>query len=261
MGVATGYGRQKHWHAGGTFDGLNKVHETDFKFGPNADFIFAANDFNGRCYASATVTASASVAKPLTATSAGSADATILRKIGGAFPIYGFVKHWNYGRAANGLLKESFGANAHWLSGLTEGDLFPPTLAGRAYGLSSATANASVARPVSGSSAGLSVAYILRKIGGARNPDGDQKNWHNGQTFFAIIGTDSVKFDRTLFQDQTLWIAGLPTPDILPFEAEVVASSPIKLIYPRAQTKRQMSGWPSSIKIVSARPPSKRSSS
>lgn len=258
MGVDQRYGDQKHWLAGGTFDGLNKVSATNFKFGPNADFIFAANSFAARSYAATTVTASASVARQLTATSAGSANAVILRKIGGVFPIYGFQKHWHNGLPPNSLLKESFAGARYWSVGNVEADLFPPTFTGRAYGVSTVSASMSVAKSFSASAAGSSVVKILRKIGGARNPNGDQKNWHYGQTFYAFIGTDPVKFNRNKFQDQTLWINGLPTPDILPFEA-VVSANPTKIIYPRTQTKRQMSGWPASIKIIGARPPSKRS--
>jgi hypothetical protein len=265
MGVIVQYGDQKHWGSTGSFDGLKKASvDADFKYGLNDDFLFSTgNDGAAISYAGSTATATASVAKPAQASSAGGSNAVYLRKINGAQVGYGSQKFWIAGLTSVGLRKEDAGTQKYWqppvlIDGL---DIFPSGADAISRGSSTASASASVTKTASGSSAGSSNAVYLRKIGGAANPNGAQKHWTTGITFIGLRESpeNNVKFCTPKFADQSLWVAGLPTPEIFPpFQAEAQAQTFVaKIISASYKRKRSVSGYPASVKTISAKPPTR----
>lgn len=262
MGIDASYGAQKYWGYGATYDGMSKVASgsAGFKFGFVNDFVFP-NDkqvaARVNCFAS--IVAAPGVSYHPTARAIGASTATVVRKLGGATPFYGQSRNWLYGWPTSGLLKKDAGQQTFWAFGALDLDIFAPTQAGLARGQASCTASAGVKFSVSGIAVGQCTPIVIRQLGGAIDTQGGQKYWSvggaTGMTFFALSNT-ILTTNKAKFADQSLWYLGLPTPDLvgtIPSAPSGPTTSPSRIISSSIARKRQTSGYPPGIKVVSAK--------
>lgn len=266
MGTDVVYGKQQYWYYGSAYDGMFKTPSgvTDFKYGQNNDFLYP-NDKQvaAICIAGASINATASLTIKPNARASGQATGTVIRRIGGVSPIYDGARYYSYGLGAEGLNKKDAGQQTFWLFGGVASDLFPTTQGALVIAGALASATARLTFSVNGRSIGQATPVVVRKIGGATDPQGGEKypstGLATGFTFFALSNSIHTT-NKSMFADQTLWYFGLPTPDMIgTAPTPPVIASPAKIISARTPTKRENARWPVSVKIIDPGMPAKKS--